>query len=368
MDADPSLFVLDIGQGACSVIRVDDHHAIVIDCGSSAQEARDLLRDLGVGKIALLVVSHNDRDHADGAPGILGAFAGQVEALAFLQDRPIEDIRWLNKAKQAFRGHPWPRRVRLEVDEQANAPKVLWPQPVKGEPPPERPPDPRLELLYPELGDNMDEQRVGDTNGTSAIVAFVHGNRRVVFGADAPVRAWDAVHARFGQQPCDVLVTPHHGGLLLDTDDVVHERSELERVFRDIVPHEHAVISVGSNNTYSHPRASYVAALKASGCRVFCTQITRTKNKVGNVDEPACADLGSLTAPGILPRADYGIYPGKAVRRARWMSPGLACMGTVVVRLRATGAKVEREHIHAAAVAALAPNPNGLLPLCRREV
>ncbi len=67
--------VLDVGQGACSVL-FDRDVCAVIDCGgsdlrSAGDIAADYLRAAGVDRVDVLVLTHLDDDHVNGVPTLL---------------------------------------------------------------------------------------------------------------------------------------------------------------------------------------------------------------------------------------------------------------------------------------------------------
>jgi competence protein ComEC len=67
---DWDLFICDVGQGDAAVISLPDNRAIVIDVGPSPELIDKCLRNLGVERISLLVLTHPHADHVAGLSGV----------------------------------------------------------------------------------------------------------------------------------------------------------------------------------------------------------------------------------------------------------------------------------------------------------
>ncbi|MCX7563224.1 DNA internalization-related competence protein ComEC/Rec2 [Xanthomonadaceae bacterium XH05] len=82
------LTVLDVGQGLAVLLRTADH-AVLVDAGPAFPGGLDMgdaavvpaLRGLGVARLDLLVVSHDDNDHAGGVAAVKRAYS-PVETVA----------------------------------------------------------------------------------------------------------------------------------------------------------------------------------------------------------------------------------------------------------------------------------------------
>jgi len=72
--ADWQLAMCDVGQGDASVVRSDGAIAL-IDTGPDPPALAACLRELGVSRVDLLVLTHFDRDHAGGSPALRGMVA-----------------------------------------------------------------------------------------------------------------------------------------------------------------------------------------------------------------------------------------------------------------------------------------------------
>ena len=322
-------YFLDVGQGHSTVIILPNDRAIVIDGGSSADVPLWWLRSQGVKRLELVLVSHNDADHSGGIAGILAAYAnhGELGRLLFVQDRNPSEIRWLTAVREGL-AEPMVQRIlaaarRLEVSERG---QVAW---ESG--------DASLRIYYPSFIANLDAQGRSDANRSSAVVMFSFGRARVLLPGDAPIGAWRQIHDEIGPISCDLLACPHHGGSL---SRAAVEMSDLRWLYGTAVTVEGAaIISVGTNNNYGHPRREVVGALREAGVNVMCTEITTR----------CCANLDRFAG-----------VPGR--KGPRTENNGVACAGTIEATLTRDGVHLSTLDSHRRCVDRLATSDR---PLCR---
>ena len=228
----------DVGQGDALVIRSEGQIAVV-DVGREPEPIDACLRQLGIGKINLLVLTHFDADHAG---GLSGAMAGRSVERALIS--PFADTRplaasaseLLAKASQVEKagigtngelgGFDWqvisPTREALEAQDSNDASLAMrW------------------------------ESR--------ELVAYTMAD----LGEPGQMRLTD----RFGgylNHPTSkplVLKVSHHGSA-----DQYHEL--IEAMHPDI-----AIISVGKGNSYGHPTERTLDTLKSVGSLVLRTDL-----------------------------------------------------------------------------------------------
>jgi competence protein ComEC len=223
------LTVLDVGQGDSIVLQVPEG-AVVVDQGPpEANVARQLGR-IGVKRIAMLVLTHPQRDHVGGAdqvlethavdtvldPGLEVESSHEEDAIAEARQKDVPIV--LARAGQSYRLG----RLRL---------RVLWPE---------------------------DSGAPGeDPNENATVLLASYGQVDVLLPADAesPV----TLPLRLPQ--VEVLKVAHHGS----ADD------GLARLLGLVRP-DVAVISCGANNDYGHPAASTLATLEdAPGLDLYRT-------------------------------------------------------------------------------------------------
>jgi len=130
-------------------------------------------------------------------------------------------------------------------------------------------------------------------NATSGVLVVTYEkNKDVIFGADATIEAWEGIYRRIPKRiECEVLVLPHHGGLM-ECDKCT--RKQLEWFFGEVVLPKTVLISVGTANTYNHPRREVVKFLRNLEFKpghkvgIVCTEIT-----------PRCCRSPAKLKPGV---------------------------------------------------------------------
>lgn len=220
---------LDVGQGDGILLQVPEG-AVLVDQGPPEAHVDELVRDLGVRRVELLVLTHPQRDHIGGAaavlrsmrvdalldPGLPSPSPYEEEALEAADDRSVPVV-------PARRGKVY-RLGRLEL-------RVAWPD-----------------------GPGAPGQ---DPNDHAVVILASYGSVDALLTADAE----SGVTGRLGLPPVEVLKIAHHGS----SDDALP--ALLERLQPRV-----AVISVGAGNDYGHPAPSTLAALSETpSLRLFRT-------------------------------------------------------------------------------------------------
>jgi competence protein ComEC len=223
--------VLDVGQGDSILLQVPEG-SVLVDQGPPEAEVDDQLRRLGVRRLALLVLTHPQRDHVGGAaevlehvqvdrildPQIPAESADQAAAIAAAGERRVPVVE--ARAGIAFRLG----RLRL---------KLLWP-----------------EGIHP----------TGvDPNLRATVILATYGRVDVLLTADAE----SPVTLPLRPPRVEILKVAHHGS----ADEGLPRLLELTSPLV-------AVISCGRNNDYGHPAPTTIAALTAlPGAEVFRTDL-----------------------------------------------------------------------------------------------
>jgi competence protein ComEC len=224
--------VLDVGQGDAILLEPASGDDVLIDSGPPGDGIAEMLADEGVGRLALLLVTHDQLDHAGAVSEVLGSVP--VSRFAYASAG-----RELLGAATAAGATPLrvgaPRRLRagrLRLD-------VIWP--------------PRQ--LLPSRGDGP--APAGDPNALSIVaVARIDGFSMLLTG-DA-----EAETVPLDPGPLDVLKVSHHGS----------EDAGLDELLDRTLPRL-AVISVGDSNPYGHPTPATLSALQAHHVAVMRTDL-----------------------------------------------------------------------------------------------
>jgi competence protein ComEC len=221
--------VLDVGQGDGILLEVREG-AVLVDEGPPEAEVDDQLRRLGVRRLALLVLTHPQRDHIGGA----------ADVLDHLQVDRILDPRIPAESPEENAALAEARESRVPITT-ARAGLVF------------RLGGLRLTVLSPTR-----EPPPGQDPNLSAIVLLAsYGEVDALLTADAE----SPVTLPLNPPPAEILKVAHHGS----SDD------GLPRLLELLDP-DVAVISCGRDNEYGHPTPSTIAALDAvAGLELFRT-------------------------------------------------------------------------------------------------
>jgi competence protein ComEC len=225
------LTALDVGQGDSILLQVPEG-AVLVDQGPPEAEVDDQLRRLGVRRLALLVLTHPQRDHVGGAaevlehvhvdrlldPSIPTDNPEQAAALAEARERRVPAIR--ARAGVAF----GLGRLRL---------RILWPD---------------------------GPGRAGeDPNLRATVIVATYGQVDALLTADAE----SPVTLPLNPPPVEIFKIAHHGS----ADE------GLGRLLQRTKPRV-AIVSCGRDNDYGHPTPATMATLEATpDLEVFRTDL-----------------------------------------------------------------------------------------------
>jgi competence protein ComEC len=208
--------VLDVGQGDSILLDPPDGDPVLVDTGPPGDGVEDRLRSLGIDRLAAIVISHDQSDHA----GDLGSLLGSVDVDRLVYGRA--DPR-LHGAALADGAKPYRLAEGGELDSGDLRLTALWP--------------PR-ELL----GETAE-----DPNLLCLVLVARWHHFSMLLTGDA-----EAGSVPIDPGPVDVLKVAHHGSEDEGLDDLL-DRS---------VP-KLAVISVGAGNPYGHPTERTLAELRS---------------------------------------------------------------------------------------------------------
>lgn len=221
--------VLDVGQGDAILLQVAEG-AVLVDEGPPEADVAHQLDELGVDRLAVLVLTHPERDHVGGAANVLES----TDVQAVLDPGIPADSEYERAALAVARDHDVPVVLaragrgfslgRLRV-------RVLWPAE-------EAPPG-------------------GDPNKHAIVLVASYGRIDALLTADAE----GDVTVPLRPPPVEILKVAHHGS----ADTFLPELLELTRP-------QVAVVSAGRDNDYGHPTPSTLAALEGSpGLTIYRT-------------------------------------------------------------------------------------------------
>jgi competence protein ComEC len=235
--------VLDVGQGDAILLQPPGSEPVLVDTGPPGDDVEDRLHDLGIRRLAAIVVSHDQSDHA----GDLGALLGSLRVDRLVYGR---DDRRLRRSALGAGVRPFQLAEGSGLDFGALHVTALWP--------------PRV--LLGETGE--------DPNLLCLVLVARWHHFSMLLTGDAEAEA-----VPMDPGPVDVLKVAHHGS----------EDAGLGGLLDRSVP-KLALISVGAGNPYGHPTTQALGELRSHGVATMRT------DRDGEIDITATASRWFATA------------------------------------------------------------------------
>ncbi|MFJ6864651.1 ComEC/Rec2 family competence protein [Streptomyces termitum] len=233
-----------VGQGDATVLAAGGDAGVVVDAGPDPAAVDRCLRELGIERVPLLVLTHFHADHVAGLPGVLrGRAVGAIQVTGL--DEPQGQAEFVRRVAKAA-GVPVVRAVAGERRRIGPLEwTVLWPPGGAGE----------------GTGPGASGGPGGGANDASVtLLVRARGGVSVLLPGDLEPPAQRALwraHPELGA--VDVLKVAHHGS--------AHQDPGLAAVVRPRL----ALVSAGRDNPYGHPAPRTLAVLRAGGARVLST-------------------------------------------------------------------------------------------------
>lgn len=230
-ESELTIHFLDVGQGDATLIACDGEY-MLIDAGDNDKgtAVQNYLTKQGVTTLKYVVGTHPDEDHIGGLDVILYKFECETVMMPDVTNNTA-----------AYRD-------------------VIDTMDTKG-----------YQNTLPEIGDSYSlgsaeftvlgpVKNYGDTNNSSIVLLLTHGENRFLFMGDAEEEAETDILNGDIKVDADVLKVGHHGSSTASS-----------KSFIQAVSPEYAVISCAENNSYGHPHAETLNALRFLGVQVFRT-------------------------------------------------------------------------------------------------
>ncbi|MFE1579447.1 ComEC/Rec2 family competence protein [Streptomyces fradiae] len=227
--------ICDVGQGDATALAAGEGTAVVVDAGPDPEPVDRCLRDLGVTRVPLVLLTHFHADHVAGLPGVLrGRSVGQIQTTGLLD--PPGQAAFVYRTAAAARVPVVPaalgeRRRAGPLDWQ-----VLWPAPATG--------------FVPEGANDA---------SVTLLVRTRSGVTLLLLGDLEPPSQRGLSRAHPALPRVDVLKVAHHGSAHQDPELLERARPRL------------ALVSVGRDNPYGHPSPRTLDALREAGAAVLRT-------------------------------------------------------------------------------------------------
>ncbi len=235
-DPPERLIFFSVGQGDCALLQAGGSN-ILIDAGPAneySDAGRTLiypkLRELGVDRIDIAILSHPDTDHIGGlvslsqrmrieTVAVPGHFSKNKTLAAVLERSriPASKVLWVNRGMEILSGK--------------------W----------------RLRMASPPYG-------AGDSDNNGSLFVWIGKEKAsAVFSGDADMLTEASMIPR-GSWKAQVMKAGHHGSKFSTGPE-----------WLDAVQPQFVIFSCGRNNTYGHPSAEALARVKESGAQALRT-------------------------------------------------------------------------------------------------
>lgn len=235
----------DVGQGDALLLRdpKTPESVMLVDTGDNPRALQQCCKLFGVTKIALLVLTHDDKDHV-----------GALEAVQHMTAQALispPTREYLQPSKTAAGTHATANRPLEQQLRAAGIPFTYGNEGMRG-----RVGNLRFRVLGPETNTVPTE-----SNAASLILLTEQASVRALLLADTNEELQDALHRKYPQLTADILKVAHHGS-----------RDQSPRLINSLHA-QIAAVSVGVDNGYGHPVPHTLALLKAAGANIYRTDM-----------------------------------------------------------------------------------------------
>ncbi len=236
-DGEVAVHFIDVGQGDCAFVAAGDTR-VLIDCGMGEYSSRVIsyISSLGIRRIDYVIATHPHDDHIGGMADILEEFAVGKIIMPQVPDYMIPMGDYIEDMLSVIE--------RKGIQAEYSRTGTIIPLENGAE----------IQLVGPVHND------YSSLNNFSIACRLSYGMRSFLFTGDIE-RAAESDIINSGEYiRSDVLKIPHHGSASSSTPSFLGEVSP-----------EYAVISVGEDNPYGHPRPEIVERLVDLGCTILTT-------------------------------------------------------------------------------------------------
>ena len=225
--------ILDVGQGDSILIQSPEGGTVLVDAGTD-RTVVTRLRESGVSKLDMVVVTHHHSDHYGGMGEVIKAYKPRYYLASNAAHNTSSYLKLLRLVRdsgmQAIQPTETARNIVL-----GSVAITVFPQPP---------------LDTKEENDNSIGLRVQ------------HGSIAFLLTGDSeePERRWWAAHCPDLARDCDILKLAHHGS-----------RNGTDAAWLRLVRPKLAVASLGTGNDYGHPHPETLALLARTGIPLLRT-------------------------------------------------------------------------------------------------
>ena len=229
-----SVIFVDVGQGDCEIIRLEDGRNILIDAGTNEGEDELVkkIKDYGIEKFDVVIATHPHEDHIGGMDAVIDNFdIGCV----YMPDVVTTTKTFENLLDSI-------ENKNLEVKKAKAGVSVINEE--------------NISMVF--VAPNSD--KYDDLNNYSAVLKFTYGKCSFLFTGDAEKLSEKEMLENSMDVSADVLKVGHHGS-----------STSSGKNFIEAVNPEYAIIEVGQDNEYGHPHKETMEELE--GIEIYRTDL-----------------------------------------------------------------------------------------------
>ncbi len=208
--------IIDIGQGDSALVRTDNFN-LLIDAGTGKFEEKLVayLKDVGVTKIDIMLLTHPHEDHIGGADVVIDEF----EVGEIIMPDATTDTRAFERVLDGAENKNIPISTVFRGDSFTEGGF-------------------KFDILSP------DDKKYSDLNNTSIVLKLTYGDVSMMFTGDAEALVEREILDAYSEADlkCIFLKAGHHGSSTSNTEE-----------FLNAVSPEYVSISCETDNDYGHP-------------------------------------------------------------------------------------------------------------------
>lgn len=234
VDGNLNVYFIDVGQ-ADSILIKNKGHNMLIDAGNNEDGVKlvNYFKSLDISSFDYVIGTHPHEDHIGGMDDIINNF----EVKNYLMPDKMSTSKTFEDILDALINKNMKYTVPNIGDELQLG-------------------DAKIKIIY-------NGKDSSDTNDSSIVAKLTYGNNSFLFTGDATTRVEKSILS--GDIKSDVLKLGHHGSQYSSSNE-----------FLDKVNPKYAVIEVGRNNIYDHPKKVTINKLNYRNIKTYRTDLDGT--------------------------------------------------------------------------------------------
>lgn len=239
-------------NGDSMLIRTENKVNVLIDGGENTKILLPYLLDRNVKKLDYVLISHFDSDHYAGVMDIIGKIKIKNLLISPQVNKTAEFEEFLEKIQK--------QKIQIIVVKAGDILNISK--------------NTKLEILWPDI--NLSKNM--DLNDNSIVSKITYKDKTLLSTGDISTTVDNLLNSLYSKEELttDILKIAHHGS-----------NTSTSKKFLEIVKPKIALIGVGKDNKFGHPKQEIIERLKSVNANIYRTdllgEITIKINKNGNI-------------------------------------------------------------------------------------